>query len=87
MELVAFFAYRIVSVSISTRIAASLVISGASAIRQADVPAWCQFQPLLQHLWHGMAVKEDICIRHKEKEERKTVFIKQYSHLSIMAQF
>lgn len=75
MELVAFFAYRIVSVSISTRIAASLVISGASGHSSGRCACMVSISAFVAALvaWHGSKIRH--MHRHKEKEERKTVFI------------
>ena len=75
MELVAFFAYRIVSVSISTRIAASLVISGASGHSSGRCACMVSISAFVAALvaWHGS--KRRHMHRHKEKEEHKTVFI------------
>ena len=71
MELVAFFAYRIVSVSISTRIAASLVISGASGHSSGRCACMVSISAFVAAL---VAVKEDICIGIKKKKN-----VKQFS--------
>ena len=75
MEFVAFFAYKMVSVSISTRIAASLVISGASGHSSGRCACMVSISAFVAALviWHGNKRRQ--MHRKNEEKERKIVFI------------